>query len=68
MEERKRRSLNWLLGAYVAFSTAGALVGGLAFHLAGESVETPAFLAPFIGGVLVISRAFHEGQRAGQGS
>ena len=66
MEERNGRSVRWLLGAYVAFSTVGALVGGIGFHLAGESLETPAFLAPFIGGVAVIPRALREGQRAGR--
>ena len=60
----KRRSLHWLLGAYVVCSTTGAIGGGFAFIAAGESAVVPAFLVPAMAGVLLISRAFYEGRWA----
>lgn len=65
---RKRRSLNWMLGAYVAFAAGGALAGGLLMVAAQESPVAAVFLAPTIGGVVAISRAFHEGRFAERGS
>ena len=61
-EDRKPRSLTWLLSVFLAFSTVGAVVGGLVFNAAGESAVAPCFLAPSIAGVLLISRAYHEGR------
>ena len=58
----KRRSLHWLLSAYLVFSTLGTIAGGLVFRAAGESAVAPAFLVPSIAGVLLISRAFYEGR------
>ena len=64
----KRRSLNWLLVAFLAFSTVGTVLGGLAFAAAGESAVAPAFLAPTIAGILLISRAYSEGRLAERAS
>ncbi len=61
-EHRKRRSLTWLLAAFVGWSAVGALAGGFAFAAAGGSAATATFLAPTLAGVVLIARAFHEGR------
>ena len=61
-EDRKRRSLTWLHSVFLAFSTVGAVVGGLIFNASGGSALAPCFLAPSIAGVLLIPRAYHEGR------
>ena len=65
--QRRRRSLRWLLTAFLAFSTIGAVLGGLAFNAAGESAAAPCFLAPTIAGILLIARAYEEGRLAVEG-